>query len=79
LLLTIAGLLVRVVRTRDWVGTCGWAMVALVTTSAWFVPWYTIWPLPFAAISRDRRLLVATLVLQGFVLWNVLPRLLGYQ
>ena len=78
-LLAIAGLLVRVVRTRDWAGTTGWAMVALVTTSAWFVPWYTIWPLPFAAISRDRRLLAATLALQGFVLWNVLPRLLGYQ
>jgi hypothetical protein len=68
---------VRVVRTRDWAGTCGWAMVALVVTSAWFVPWYTIWPLPFAAVARDRRLLVAVLALQAFVMGNVLPKLLA--
>jgi alpha-1,6-mannosyltransferase len=76
-LIAIAGLLVRVVRTRDWIGTIGWVMVALVTTSAWFVPWYTIWPLPFAAITRDRRLLAAVLALQAFVMWNVLPKLLA--
>jgi uncharacterized membrane protein len=76
-LLAIAALLVRVVRTRDWAGTCGWAMVALVVTSAWFVPWYTIWPLPFAAVARDRRLLVAVLALQAFVMGNVLPKLLA--
>jgi Glycosyltransferase family 87 len=77
-LIATAALLVRVVRTRDWIGTCGWMMVALVTTSAWFVPWYTIWPLPFAAISRDRRLLVAVLALQAFVMGNVLPKLLAH-
>lgn len=76
-LIAIAALLVRVVRTRDWIGTTGWAMVALVATSAWFVPWYTIWPLPFAAVSRDRRLLVAVLALQAFVMANVLPKLLA--
>jgi hypothetical protein len=76
-LIAIAWTLVRVVRTRDWVSTCGWAMVALVATSPWFVPWYSMWPLPFAAVSRDRRLLVATLALQAFAIGNVLPKLLG--
>jgi hypothetical protein len=41
------------------------------------VPWYSMWPLPFAAVSRDRRLLVATLALQAFAVGNVLPKLLG--
>ena len=77
LLIAIAWALVRVVRTRDWVGSCGWAMVALVATSPWFVPWYSMWPLPFAAVSRDRRLLIATLALQAFAIGNVLPKLLG--
>jgi hypothetical protein len=78
LLIAIAAALVRVVRSRDWVTTCGWAMVALVATSPWFVPWYSMWPLPFAAVSRDRRLLLATLALQAFAIGNVLPKLLGH-
>lgn len=77
-LVAIAAALVRVVRTRDWIGTGGWAMVALVATSPWFVPWYSIWPLPFAAVARDRRLLLpATLALQAFAIGNVLPKLLA--
>ena len=78
LLVAVAWQLVRVLRTRDWTSTIGWSMVALVGTSAWFVPWYTIWPLPFAALSRDRRLMGATLALQAFVLGNVLPKLLAH-
>jgi len=33
------------------------------------MPWYTIWPLPLAVISRDRRLLIATLAIQA--IWIV--------
>jgi hypothetical protein len=33
------------------------------------MPWYTIWPLPLAVISRDRRLLFATLAVQA--MWVV--------
>jgi hypothetical protein len=36
-----------------------------------------LWPLPFAAVSRVRRLLIATLALQSFAIGNVLPKLLG--
>jgi hypothetical protein len=47
----------------DWVAATGWSMVALVATSSWLLGWYVLWPLPFAAVSRDRRLQAATLML----------------
>jgi hypothetical protein len=39
-----------------------------VVSSTWLLGWYTVWPLPFAAVAADRRrrLLVATLALQVF-------------
>lgn len=73
LLAAIAWLLVRVLRGGDWVSACGWALLALVTASAWFLAWYTIWPLAFAALVRDRRLLVATLAIQLYFVVNHLP------
>jgi alpha-1,6-mannosyltransferase len=63
----------RVWRGADWVAACGWAMVAVVVTSTWFLAWYAIWPLAFAAVSRDRRLMAATLGLQAFWLANHVP------
>lgn len=60
----IAWLLVRAWRRQDWVTACGWAFLALVATSTWFLAWYAVWPLPFAALARRRWLLVATLALQ---------------
>jgi alpha-1,6-mannosyltransferase len=60
----IAALLVHAWRRRDWVEACGWAFVALVAGSTWFLVWYALWPLPFAALSRRRWLLVAAAALQ---------------
>jgi hypothetical protein len=57
-------------RRRDSVAACGWAYLALVATSTWFLAWYTVWPLPFAALARDRRLLLATLALQVYFVAN---------
>jgi alpha-1,6-mannosyltransferase len=62
-------------RSGDWVTACGWAFVAVVVTSAWFLAWYTVWALPFAALSRDRRLLVAVVALQVFFVVNHVPQL----
>jgi hypothetical protein len=50
-------------RGMDWVAATGWSMVALVATSSWMLGWYVLWPLPFAAVSRDRRLQAVTLLL----------------
>jgi hypothetical protein len=69
----LAAVAFRVWRGADWIAGCGWAMVAVVATSTWFLGWYSVWPLPFAALSRDRRLLAATFVLQVFFVLNHVP------
>ncbi len=66
-------LIVLVRRGYDWVSACGWALVGVVVASPWFLAWYTVWPLPFAAVSRDRRLLVATLLLELYFVVNHVP------
>lgn len=64
---------IRVWRGAEWVSAIGWGMVAFVATTSWQLAWYTVWPLAFAAVSRDRRLLVATLMLETFWVTNHLP------
>src|SRR5206468_3815404 len=64
---------VRVWRGADWIAATGWALVASVVTATWFLAWYAVWPLAFAAVGRDRRLLAATLGLQAFWLANHVP------
>ncbi len=69
-------------RTRDAVTASGWASVALLVTLSWVLPWYVLWLLPLAALSRSRRLRTAALVLGAYLivtwapastaLWNVL-------
>jgi alpha-1,6-mannosyltransferase len=59
-------LLWRTWRGYDWITAAGWVLLALTVTTTWLMPWYTIWPLPLAVISRDRRLLAATLTVQAF-------------
>jgi len=49
----------------------GWALLALTVTATWLMPWYTIWALPFAAISRSRPLLAAAIAVQVFMLTQV--------
>ena len=61
----IAGLVVWLVWRRgyDWIAASGWALIAFVVSSSWLLGWYVLWPLPFAAISSDRRLKAASLAL----------------
>jgi alpha-1,6-mannosyltransferase len=51
----------------------GWATLAILLASAWLVPWYVLWLLPFAALSRDRRLQLATLALMAWMLVIAVP------
>ncbi|MEA2492623.1 MAG: alpha,6-mannosyltransferase [Thermoleophilaceae bacterium] len=59
---------------RTWRGTIealdaiGWASLAILVASGWLVPWYILWLLPFAALSRDRRLRLGTLALCAWML-----------
>jgi hypothetical protein len=64
----------RTWRGYDWVAASGWALLAISVTSTWLLAWYILWPLPLAVVTRDRRLLAATLFIQGlFILHQTAP------
>lgn len=60
-------------RGGDWIRASGWAALGLLLASAWTLPWYVIWVLPFAALSRDRVLVAGTLALSALQLAARLP------
>jgi hypothetical protein len=53
----------RAFRGADPMACAGWAGVALILTLASVMPWYVLWVLPFAALSRSRPLQVTTGIL----------------
>jgi alpha-1,6-mannosyltransferase len=61
----------------DWVSASGWGLLALLLASTWTQAWYLLWPLPFAAVARDRRLVAAVLLAQGLFLLPQLGPLLA--
>jgi alpha-1,6-mannosyltransferase len=71
--IALCGLLCAVWRGMDWVSGAGWALLLVAASSGALYGWYTIWPLPFAALSRDRRLLAATLFLQAVFVAHLVP------
>ncbi len=56
----------RTARGADWRVAAGWSTLALLLSTAWLLPWYSIWLLPLAAVGRDRRLRAATLLLCAY-------------
>jgi alpha-1,6-mannosyltransferase len=75
--LALTWILLRVWRGSDWIAGIGWAMLVLVVGSSWMLGWYILWPLPFAAISNDKRLRFATLSLFVYFVVQRWPILLG--
>jgi hypothetical protein len=69
----LAALLLWVHRGADWIRAAGWAALGLLAASAWLLPWYIIWALPFAALSRDYRLIAAVLALTALQLAARVP------
>ena len=59
----VVWLLIWTARGGDWVRAAGWATFGLLVATAWMVPWYLIWVLPLAAVSRDRVLIGGTVLL----------------
>lgn len=51
----------------------GWATLGVLIASAWLVPWYLLWLLPFAAVSRCRALIVASVVFAGYAMAIAIP------
>jgi hypothetical protein len=64
----------RTWRGYDWIAASGWTLLAISVTSTWLLAWYILWPLPLAVVTRDRRLVVATLAVQAlFILHQTSP------
>jgi alpha-1,6-mannosyltransferase len=55
-------------RGGDWLRATAWATTGLLLATAWLLPWYLLWPLPAAALSRDRALKLLLLMLTAFQL-----------
>jgi hypothetical protein len=70
---TITGLLIWTWQCADWLRAAAWATLALLLATAWLLPWYLIWLLPLAAISRDRPLQLLTLALTAYQLGARIP------
>jgi alpha-1,6-mannosyltransferase len=60
-------------RGGDWVRASAWTAAALLLATSWLLPWYLIWALPLAAISRDRPLQLLTLALTAYQLGARIP------
>jgi len=60
-------------RGGDWLRASAWATTGLLLATAWLLPWYLLWPLPAAALSRDRPLKLLILVLTAYQLGARIP------
>jgi hypothetical protein len=66
-------LLAWTARGNDWLRATAWAMTALLLATAWLLPWYLLWALPQAALSRDRPLQLVVLGLTAYQLGARIP------
>jgi hypothetical protein len=73
LLLAVAGATFYAWRTRRWIPAAGFAVLALLLTLSWELPWYVYWLLPLAALSRARSLRVAGIVLSAYLILAWMP------
>ncbi len=53
-------------RKEDSLTAAGWASVGLFVTLSWVLPWYVLWVLPLAALSRSRALRTTALAFGVF-------------
>lgn len=66
-------LLIWTARGNDWLRATAWATTGLLLTTAWLLPWYLIWALPLAALSRDRLLVFLLIALTAYQLGARIP------
>jgi hypothetical protein len=76
-IVALAGLLAWTARGADWIRAVGWASVGLLAATSYLTPWYAIWALPHVALARDRVLVVVTVLLSAFLLYQQVPGLGG--
>jgi hypothetical protein len=71
--IAVAWLLVRTWRGLDWIRAAAWAGTALLLATSWLLPWYLVWPLPPAAVARDRVLAFVLVALTAYQLGARIP------
>ncbi len=79
-----AGLLIAVAacwqwarrRSGDWIAPAGAAVFVLLLTLSWQAPWYILWLLPFAALTRRSHLRVATLIVGVYLIAAFIPEVI---
>jgi hypothetical protein len=69
----VVWLLVRTWRGADWICAAAWAGTGLLLATSWLLPWYLLWPLPLAAVARDRLLAFVLLALTAYQLGARIP------
>jgi hypothetical protein len=69
----VAYLLIWTYRGGDWLRATAWATTGLLLATAWLLPWYLLWPLPAAALSRDRVLQLLLIGLTAYQLGARIP------
>jgi alpha-1,6-mannosyltransferase len=69
----VVGLLAWTWAGADWLRAAGWAGLGLLLATTWLLPWYLIWALPLAALSRDRPLRLLVLAVTALQLGTRLP------
>jgi alpha-1,6-mannosyltransferase len=69
----VAHLLAWTWKGGDWLRAAAWATTGLLLATAWLLPWYLLWPLPLAALSRDRTLKLLILALTAYQLGARIP------
>ncbi len=68
LVLSLVGCCALAWRRRDAITPTGWVTVALLVTLGWVLPWYVLWLLPLAALSRSRTAGEHALVLGAYLI-----------
>lgn len=71
--LLVTYLLLWTYRGGDWLRAAAWATTAMLLATAWLLPWYLLWPLPLAALSRDTPLKLLLLALTAYQLGARIP------
>jgi alpha-1,6-mannosyltransferase len=77
LVLVVVGCSLLAWRQRDALTASGWATMALLLTLSWVLPWYVLWVLPLAALSRSRALRTTVLVFGAYLLLTWMPLATG--
>jgi hypothetical protein len=77
LVLVVLGCGVSAWRRRDALTASGWVTMALLLTLTWVLPWYVLWVLPLAALSRSRALRTTALAFGAYLLLTWMPLATG--